>query len=87
MKAIVTKYLPATNFRGSRIKASDLDGNSITIPYPHELNWSNGETHRKAAIALCDKMGWYGRLVQGSLKTGYAFVWDGGTNIIIDAKK
>ena len=35
MKAIITKYIGPTDTRGSRIKASDEDGNSITIGYDH----------------------------------------------------
>ena len=53
MQAIHTKYLPATNSRGSRIKAT-CDAGSVTIPYPHEL--SGDEVHRKAAKALCDML-------------------------------
>lgn len=49
MQAIQTKYLPATNNRGSRIKASCERG-SITIPYPHEL--SGDEVHREAVRQL-----------------------------------
>lgn len=72
MKAIQTKYHGPTNTRGSRISATD-GGNKVTIPYPHELS---GElVHRKAAEALCAKMGWQGELVSGSLKTGYVFVF------------
>ena len=56
MKAIRTRYHGATNTRGSRIIASDGDGNRASIPYPHELN--SEEAHRKAALALCAKMGW-----------------------------
>lgn len=52
MQAIQTKYLPATNFRGSRIKAVCERG-SITIPYPYEL--SGDEVHRKAVRALVDR--------------------------------
>lgn len=49
MQAIQTKYLPATNVRGSRIKATCERG-SITIPYPHDLS---GEwVHRRAADEL-----------------------------------
>ena len=55
MKAITTKYIGPTNYRGSRIKASDEDGNAITISYPHEL--SGEEVYRKAAVALCTKIG------------------------------
>ena len=73
MKAIQTKYIGATNTRGSRIKAFDEDGNSTTIPYPHEL--SGEEVHRKAAEALRDKKGWKGELVGGGIKSGYVFVF------------
>jgi hypothetical protein len=73
MKAIQTKYIGPTNFRGSRIKASDGDKNSITISYPHEL--SGEDVHRKAAEALRDKMGWTGNLTGGGLKNGYVFVF------------
>lgn len=71
-KAIVTKYIAATNTRPSRIKASDEDGNTITIPYDHSL--SHDQRYAKAAVALCEKMGWGTNLVGGSIKNGYVFV-------------
>jgi len=77
MKAIITKYHGPTNFKGSRISASDEDGNRITIPYPSELDWRDGEPHRAAAQSLCEKMNWKGSLVGGSVKGGYAFVFVG----------
>lgn len=49
MQAIQTKYLPATNYRGSRVKATCERG-SITIDYPHEL--SGDAVHIAAADAL-----------------------------------
>jgi hypothetical protein len=73
MKAIITTYHGPTNTRGSRITASDEDGNRITIAYPYEL--SGAEVHVKAARALCDKMKWKGNLVSGSTKHGYAHVF------------
>lgn len=73
MKAIETRYVGATNTRGSRIIAKDLDGNRVSIPYPHEL--SGEDVHRKAAIALCDKMHWDGKLAGGATKRGYCFVF------------
>jgi len=73
MKAISTHYLGATDRRGSRIVASDLDGNRVTIPYPHEL--SGEAVHRKAAQALCVKMQWTGALAGGATKRGYCFVF------------
>jgi hypothetical protein len=75
MKAIRTKYKGPTNTRGSRIIASDEDGNRVTISYPYEL--SGEAVHRKAADALCTKMGWTGKLESGSLKNGYVFVFVG----------
>ena len=76
MKAIETKYLGPSGHRGSRIKATDHDGNAVTIGYPHEL--SGMACHRKAADALCEKMGWKGDLIGGGLGPGrYAFVFLG----------
>lgn len=68
MKAIQTKYLGATNQRGSRIKAWAEGGNTITIPYPHEL--SGDAVHRLAAQALCDTLGWNRQFVTGGLPNG-----------------
>jgi hypothetical protein len=50
MQAIVTKYIGATNARGSRIKATAKRG-SIVVPYPHEIN--SGDVHAYAAQKLC----------------------------------
>lgn len=73
MKAIVTKYHGPTNTKGSRITATDEDGNRTTISYPHEL--SGEAVHLAAAQALCDKMKWTGKLSGGSLKNGYVFTF------------
>jgi len=55
MKKVVTKYIPATDTRGSRIMAkSGLK--TASIPYPHEL--SGEECHKAAAVALCNRHGW-----------------------------
>lgn len=78
MQAIITKYLPVTNTRASRIKAQCAAG-SVTIDYPHEL--SGMDCHAKAAKALVAKLGWndahYGGLLGGQLPSGeYVFVFD-----------
>ena len=52
MIAITTKYIPATNTRGSRIKAQANDY-TVTIPYPHEL--SGHHVHFAAVKALIEK--------------------------------
>lgn len=49
MQAIITKYLPATNVCGNRIKASCARG-SITVSCPHEL--SEQDCHRYAVEQL-----------------------------------
>ena len=52
MQAIQTKYIPASNTRGSRIKATAERG-SISIPYPHEID--SWQVHAFAAQKLCEK--------------------------------
>lgn len=72
MQAIITKFLPCTNTKGSRIKATCQAG-SIIIDYPHEL--SGMDCHAKAAYALLSKMHWDYKLVGGQLPShDYAFV-------------
>ena len=44
----MTRYLGPTNHRGSRIKASDGDGNTVTVPYDHAAR----NPHAVAAVAL-----------------------------------
>ena len=52
MQAILTKYLPATNYKGARIKAS-CDRGSLTVSYPYEL--SGADCHIFAAEKLVEK--------------------------------
>ena len=77
MKAIHTRYFGPTDFKGSRIKASDGDHNSITISYASE----SSNPHRDAAVALCNKLGWHGTLCEGSDARGnvYVFVYEQDT--------
>ncbi len=82
MKAIQTKYLGPTDYRGARIKAwvqtCDSDRRQVTISYPHELNGE--DCHRAAAVALCEKMSWPTDLVSGALVRGYVFIFAPGAN-------
>jgi len=52
MQSIQTKYLSATDTRGSRIKAKCARG-SIVIPFPHDL--SGDDIHRAAVLALATR--------------------------------
>jgi hypothetical protein len=79
MQAIHTKYIPATNTRGSRIKAYTGSGFSVTIPYDYSLN--DVELHFKAVKALIARhyLDWstngmrYGGSADGK---GYSFCFD-----------
>ena len=73
MKAITTRFLGPTATKGSRVTASDQDGNRVTIPDRGELDTANA--HFAAAEVLCHKMGWGANLAQGSVKDGYVFVF------------
>lgn len=73
MVAIQTKYLGATDTRGSRIKAWTANGQSITISYDYSLDGM--EIFKKAALELCKKMNWSECIEGGSTKDGYIFVF------------
>lgn len=84
MKAIKTKYHSPTDKRGSRITASDDDGNKITVPYDHGAR----NAHVTAALALCHKMGWSGTLQRGSLRDCEVFCWiDEESQITVNVEK
>ncbi len=53
--AIVTKYLPATDHRGSRIVASNDQGR-VTVAYDYDATTSRG-VHRRALIEHTRKYG------------------------------
>lgn len=72
MKAIKVTYKGPTNTKGSRLIVTDGD-TRMTIPYDHSLN--HNELYAYAAELFKLKMGWTGRLIQGSLKDGEVFVF------------
>lgn len=72
MQAIVTKFIPATNTRGSRVKASAQAG-SVTLGWDHRLDPAGN--HKAAAIALVRKYEWfYGEWMPAELPDG-STVW------------
>jgi len=70
-QSILTKCIPASNTRGTRIKAvqsgwsNKRDCVSITIAYPYEFDVE--KAHAIAAEMLAKKLGWNGRYVCASL--------------------
>jgi hypothetical protein len=74
MKAIVTKYHGPTNTKGSRISATDSDNNRVYVSRDCALHIE--DSHKDAAIALCKKMNWHGKLVAGDFGPDRRiFVW------------
>ena len=67
MKAIRTRYYPATNTRGARIVADDGDGNKLSVSAYHDT-LEGVALARDAAERLAAKMHWRGNLIGG----GYA---------------
>ena len=80
MIAIQTKYLSATNCKGSRIKAFTSNGHSCTIPYDYGL--SNEKVHFKAVQAMVKKHGLalnISTMNYGGVKGGYVFTFPSST--------
>jgi len=69
---IVTSYVPATEFKGSRIVAKS-NGRQVSISYPYEL--SGVDVHEAAALAFCGKHKLSGSLTASLRRrgNGYAF--------------
>jgi UDP-2,3-diacylglucosamine pyrophosphatase LpxH len=56
-QSISTKYLPATNTKGSRVKAFTSWGKkSLTLAWDHDLTAE--DNHRKVAARLADICNW-----------------------------
>jgi hypothetical protein len=66
MQTITTKFLGATDTKGSRISARTTAGHVIVVPYPHEAS-TGTEAHSHAALALARRLNWSGTLAGGSL--------------------
>lgn len=78
MQAIHTKYIPASNVRGSRIKATSDNGHSATVSYEHSLDGHLVHFEAVKALVAKHKLDWdisnmcYGGSSDGK---GYTFVF------------
>jgi hypothetical protein len=80
MQYISTKYLSATNTKGSRIKAKASSASeSITIAYDYSIDCE--QAHAKAAMQLANKLDWKGEYASGGNDTGYVFTFIGSSNL------
>ena len=70
---ITTKFIPPTNSRGARIKATCQCG-SVTVPWSYE--YDTDQNHISAFRALVAKLSldWGDSWTIGSNDTGYVFV-------------
>jgi hypothetical protein len=62
---ITTIYMPATNTKGSRIKAILGSDKKVSITIAYDYSFSREYLHTESAIKLADKLGWDGTLVGG----------------------
>jgi len=83
MQTIHTKYLPATDTRGERIKASAL-GSTETVVVHWVYNLTLAENHRMAAITLCEQLGLSDMMIGGHTEEGMVWVSIHGPNLYPD---
>lgn len=71
--SIVTKYLPPTNYKGSRVIAKTTSGLRKIVSWKYNLDAE--ENHILAAKEFADKMGWKGEWHGGAIDgSSYVFV-------------
>ena len=77
MKAILTKIIPCTNTKPTRIKAYTEGGNSLILSWStcDDEGRTQGQAHLFAARKLCDKLKWEGVLIGGGTIEGYCFTF------------
>ena len=84
-QSISTKYISATDFRGTRVKARSSSGLSVTVSWNDALG--TDENHTAAAQALAAKLGWSGRWIAGGAGDGRGNVYvnDDGDGFTVTA--
>lgn len=90
--AIKTTYLPVTNHRGSRIRASVMASlgrkESVTVSYYALAD--DRDKHVQVAEMLVERLGWGGRWVGGDAgDSSYVFVkvWDDPAGLTFTVEK
>ena len=75
MVIIKTKVLPATNTRGTRIKAS-ANGWAVTIPYPHHESYELAHYEAVKYLISVHSLDWdISKMGYGSDNEGYYFTF------------
>lgn len=85
MQAITTKYLPPTDFKGTRIKAKTASGLSVTLSWDYEHDeLNNARRAVRELIQTKGNDGWHGRWLAAATDDGYVFVRDDNPPIEIN---
>ena len=71
-QAIVTRYHPATNVKGSRVSAR-AEAGKVILSWDHGLN--QAENHCRAAQALATKFDWKGMYHGGAIPGSRDYAW------------
>lgn len=72
-QAITTKFIPATNTKPARVKATTEAG-SVIVSFHTDKSETTEERHIAAAKALAEKFGWGGHWYSGGTRGGFVFV-------------
>jgi hypothetical protein len=84
-QSIQTRYISATNLRGSRVSATSASGQRIILEWDDALN--TDENHKAAAAALARKLDWHGVWACGSLPHGCVFVLQDGDRFMVTPQR
>jgi hypothetical protein len=74
MQTIETRYHSSTTCRPSKITAT-ASGSGKRISVSPRGESTDSEDHTEAARALCEKLGWCGKLIGGHIKRGMVWVF------------
>lgn len=76
MQSINTKYLSATNTKGSRIKAYASYGKEFNLTMPYDYALDTQQAHAKVAMELAKRLNWAEDWVcsDSEDQKGYVFV-------------
>mgnify|MGYP001501770142 FL=1 len=75
MQTIETRYHASTTHRASKITAT-ASGSGKRVSISPEGRTTDSEDHAAAAVALCERLGWFGKMVGGHTKRGMIWVFD-----------
>lgn len=76
MQTIETRYLPATNTRSARVKATHSGSStSVTSSIESFADMTDDQIHAHIACDLMQKLNWVGTMIGGHTKTGMVWVF------------